>query len=77
MEKKLLGITNIDFDINDQILSTWQIFYERHEYKLSVDFEKAYDSFKRKVVHNILIKFGIHMKLVWLSKIYLNESSYR
>ena len=32
------------------------------------DFKKAYDSFKREVLYNIFIEFGIPMKLVRLIK---------
>jgi hypothetical protein len=58
---------------------TDQIFYIRHvlenkwEYngtvhQLFVDFKKAYDSVRRKVLYNILIEFGIPRKLVGLIK---------
>ena len=45
--------------------STW----EKCEYKeavqqLVIDFKKAYDSFRRNVLYNILIEFCIPMKLV-------------
>jgi len=38
------------------------------------DFKKAYDSVRREVLYNILIKFGIPMKLVRLIKMCLNET---
>jgi hypothetical protein len=51
---------------------------EKWEYKgtvhqLLISFKKAYDSVRREVLHNILIKFGIPMKLFGLIKMYLNE----
>jgi hypothetical protein len=39
-----------------------------------MDFKKAYDSVGREVSHNILIKFGIPMKLVRLIKMCLKEA---
>jgi hypothetical protein len=38
-----------------------------------MDFKKAYDSVRREVLNNILIAFGIPMKLVTLIKMCLNE----
>jgi hypothetical protein len=42
-------------------------------HQLFIDFEKAHDSFRRKVLYNMLIEFGVPMKLVRLIKICLNE----
>ena len=41
--------------------------------QLFIDFQKDCDSFRREVLYNILIEFGIHMHLVRLIKICLNE----
>jgi len=32
--------------------------------QLFIDFKKIYDLFRKKVLNNILIEFGINMKLV-------------
>jgi len=46
-------------------------------HQLFIDFKKAYDLVRRVVLYNILIEFGIHMKLVRLIKIFLNENCSR
>jgi hypothetical protein len=43
-------------------------------HQLFVDFKKAYDSVRREVLYNILIEFGIPMKLVRLIKMCLSET---
>jgi hypothetical protein len=43
-------------------------------HQLFVDFKKAYDSVRREVLYNILIEFGIPVKLVRLIKMCLNET---
>jgi hypothetical protein len=42
--------------------------------QLFTDFKKAYDIVRREVLYNILIGFGIPMKLVSLVKMCLNET---
>jgi hypothetical protein len=42
--------------------------------EIFIDFKKAYDSVKREVSYNILIGFGVPMKLVRLIKVCLNET---
>jgi len=43
-------------------------------HQLFIDFKKAYDSAGREVLYNIIIEFGILMKLVELIKMCLNET---
>jgi len=42
--------------------------------QLFIDFKKAYDSVRREVLYNILIEFGIPMKLGRLKKMCLTET---
>jgi len=42
--------------------------------KLFIGFMETYDSVRREALYNILIEFGIPMKLVRLIKICLNET---
>jgi hypothetical protein len=48
--------------------------YNETVHQLFIDFKKAYDSVGREVLYNILIGFGVHMKLVRLIKMCLNET---
>jgi hypothetical protein len=62
----------------DRIFSIRQILEKKWEYneavhQLFIDFKKAYDSVRREVLYNILIQFGIAMKLVRLIKMCLSE----
>jgi hypothetical protein len=43
-------------------------------HQLFIDFKKAYDSVRREVLYNILIEFGITVKLVRLIKMCLSET---
>jgi len=43
-------------------------------HQLLQTFKKAYDSVRREVLHNVLIEFGISMKLVRLIKMCLTET---
>jgi len=67
----------VDFDATGQILIINSAFvkylrkkweYNKAMYQLFIDFKKAYDSVTREVLCNILIDFGIPMKLVRLIK---------
>jgi len=42
--------------------------------QLFIDFKQFYDSFRKEVLYNILIEFGIPMKLVRLIKMCLTET---
>jgi len=43
-------------------------------HQLFIDLKKAYDSIRREVLYNILIEFGICMKLVRLIKMCLTDT---
>jgi hypothetical protein len=61
---------------NHQILEKkWEYYEAMHQ--LFVDFKKAYDSFRMEVLYNILIEFGIPLKLVRLIKMCLNKTCNR
>jgi hypothetical protein len=63
----------------DQIFCIRQILEKKWEYnetvhQLFIDFKKACDSVRREVLYNILLEFGVPMKLVRLIKMCLNET---
>jgi hypothetical protein len=47
--------------------------YNETVHQLFIDYKKAYDSVRREILYNILIAFGVPMKLVRLIKMCLNE----
>jgi hypothetical protein len=65
---KLLGIISVGLDILDLLHSsdTGQKMGVQYEtvHQLFIDFKKAYDSVRKEVLYNILIEFGVSMKLV-------------
>jgi hypothetical protein len=78
MQLKLVGITNVDFNVIGQqlIRSSTSVRYCRKSgtiYQLFIDFNKAYDTVRREV-YSILTEFGIPRKLVGLLKKCLNKT---
>ena len=59
------------FCIHQVLEKNWE--YNEAVYQLFVDFKKAYDSVRREVMYNILIEFGITMKLVRLVRMCLKD----
>src|SRR5215468_436003 len=83
MQRKLLGIINVDSDAIGQLLIIYSVFvkylrkkweYNESVHQLFIDFKKAYDSVRREALYNILIEFGIPKKLVKLIKMCLTET---
>jgi len=83
MQRKFLGIFNMDFDAIGQLLIIYSAFvkylrrkweYNKAVHQLFIDFKKAYDSVRRDFLYNILIEFHIPMKLVRLIKMCLTET---
>jgi hypothetical protein len=83
---KLLGIISVSFDATHQLLIRFSAFirywrkkweYNETVHQLFIDFKNAYDSVRRKVLYNILIGFGVLMKLVRSIKMCLNKTYYK
>jgi len=81
--KEIVGYHQCGFRRNrsniDHIICIRQILEKKWEYnepvhQLFIDFKKAYDSVRRKVLHKILIEFDIPRKFVRLIKISLIET---
>ena len=77
MQRKLLGIINVDFDAAGHRLIIYSAFvkylrkkweYNAAVHQLFIDFKKAYDSVRSGFLYNILNEFGIPMKLVRLKR---------
>jgi hypothetical protein len=63
---EIIGIISVGFDVTDLIrfsafVRYWKKKWEYNEtvHQLFMDFKKAYDSARRKVLYNILIESGI------------------
>ena len=83
MQRKLLGIINVDFEAAGKLLILYCAFvkylrkkweYKEAVHQLFVDFKIVYDSVRREVLFNIPIEFSILMKLVGLIKMCLTET---
>jgi hypothetical protein len=71
---KLLGIISVGFDVTDQLLTRFSACkYNETLHQLFIYLKKAYDAVMREVLYNILIEFGVTMKIVRVIKICLNR----
>ena len=61
------------FSIRQILEKKWE--YNNEVCQLFIDFKKAYDSIKRESLYDILIKFGVPIKLVRLIKTCLDRKS--
>jgi hypothetical protein len=73
----------VDLDVTGRLLILYSALvkylkkkweYNEAVHQIFINFKKAYDSVRREVLYNILIEFGIPMKLVRLVKMCLNET---
>jgi hypothetical protein len=75
----------VGFDVIDQLLirlfafvrywrKNWSKMYNETLHQLFIDFNRTYDSIRREVLYNILIEFGVTMKLIRIIKLCLNET---
>jgi hypothetical protein len=78
---KFLGAISVGFTVTGQLLIRFYALIRYHRklehngtvHQLFIAFKKAYATV-RKVLYDILIEFGVSMKLVWLIKMSLNET---
>jgi hypothetical protein len=63
--------TDLIFCIRQVLEKKWE--YNEAVHQLFIDFKKAYDSVRREVLYNILIEFGVSMKLVRIIKIHIGR----
>jgi hypothetical protein len=76
----LIGIISVGFDITDQLLIRFFVFlrfWKNDTVHQLFTLNKAYGSVRSKEFYNFLTESGISMKLVWLTKICLNDTYYK
>jgi len=74
-----LGIINVDFNATGQLLIIYSAFVKymrqnENTVKQCTRLQESYDSVRREGLYNIIIEFGIPMKLVRLIKMSLTET---
>jgi hypothetical protein len=75
MQRRLFEIFSVDFEVTSELLIIhsafiryWRLKWECNKavHELFIEFKEACDSVRREVFYNILIQFGIPMRLVRL-----------
>jgi hypothetical protein len=66
-----MSTTDHKFCIRQILEKKWE--HNEAVHQLFMEFKKAYDSVRREVLYNIVIEFGVHMKLARLIKMCLTE----
>jgi hypothetical protein len=59
-------------DLNSSVNGEKKIEYDETVHQTFIEFKKAYDSVRMEILYNILMEFGVPMKLVGLIKMCLN-----
>jgi len=75
-----LGIISVDFDTTSQLLIIYCAFIKylrKNGDTMRQCISCLYDSVRREVLYNIIIDFGITIKLVPIIKMCLNEAGNR
>jgi hypothetical protein len=68
-------LPNIYFAFVKSLRKKWELNEAVHQ--LFMDFKETYDTVRSEVLYNILVVFGIPMKLIRLVNVYLSEISSR
>jgi len=83
--EKIIGIFSVDFHVIDQLLILYSAFFKylriNGSTKASASpiyrIQRAYDSLRGEVLYSNLNYFGIHVKIVTLTKVCLKETCNR
>jgi len=75
MQRKLLGIINVDLEATGQLVIIYSAFikYLRNKWEYNKALHQLFID-RREVLHNTLTESGIPMKLAGLIKMCLNET---
>jgi hypothetical protein len=78
-EVEITGL--VEFEATGQLLELYFAIKKKKKMECNkavqnthIDFKKAYDSVRKEVLYNVLIEFGMPMKLVILIKMFLSNT---